>query len=269
MQSPELPDPSVTRSTGPQQTRDAASSSSTERQLTARLEPFDSYWQGPANVEEGYRSFGQYYRHNVLPHLSEDPEKRILVVSCGPGYLVNLLRDRGYGRVLGIDSDPDKVEYAERRGLNCRVERAFPFLSRHVGEFDVVICEQELNHLTFEEMIEFLERCHAALRGGGLLYVYGLNGANPLVGAENLAHNIDHFNTFTEYSLTQILQLTGFEEIRLLPLKLYVFWRNPLNYIGLAATTLLSLLFRATYALYGKSCRIMTKKIAATARKPE
>jgi hypothetical protein len=42
---------------------------------------------------------------------------------------------------------------------------------------------------------------------------------------------------------------------------------NPLNYLGLTATTLLSRFFRAAYALYGKSVKITTKKIAATARK--
>ena len=72
------------------------------------------------------------------------------------------------------------------------------------------------------------------------MVVYGLNGANPLVGSENLAHNIDHFNTFTDYSLKQMLQLAGFEQIRVMPLKLYVFWKNPLNYVGLAVTTVSS-----------------------------
>lgn len=233
----------------------------------ARIEPFDSYWQAPADVEKGYRSFAQYYRHNFLPHLPADKDARILVVSCGPGYLVSLLAEKGYRDVVGIDSDPAKVEHARRRGLDCRVERAVPFLAARAEQFDAIVCEQELNHLTIGEMIEFLRLGWKALRPDGIVVVYGLNGANPLVGSENLAHNIDHFNTFTEHSLTQILELAGFVEIRPLPLKLYVFWRNPLNYVGLVATTAFSLFFRATYALYGKSVRILSKKIAATARK--
>lgn len=252
----------------PADTRSESGSTGEARSLSARLEPFDSYWQAPADVESGYDSFARYYRHNVLPHLPEDRRARILVVSCGPGYLVALLAERGYERVLGIDSDPAKIEHAVRRGLECRVERAFPFVAARDEEFDVIVCEQELNHLTLDEMVEFLELCRRALRPGGLLYVYGLNAANPLVGAENLAHNVDHFNTFTEYSLEQVLDLAGFVEIRPLPLKLYVFWTNPLNYVGLVVTSCLSLLFRAAYVLYGKDVRIMTKKIAATARKP-
>ena len=38
----------------------------TQRKLSARTEPFDSYWQAPEDVERGYTSFNQYYRANFL-----------------------------------------------------------------------------------------------------------------------------------------------------------------------------------------------------------
>lgn len=238
------------------------------RELAARLEPFDSYWQAPQNVEGGFRAFSAYYRANYLPHLPADRDASILVVSCGPGYLVNLLRERGYRRVLGIDSDPAKIAYALRRGLPCETARAFPFLQGRSSAYDVIVPEQELNHLTLEETIEFLQRCRQALRPGGRVIVYAMNGANPLVGSENLSHNIDHFYNVTEYSLEQILELGGFAGIRIFPLKLYVFWKNPLNYVGLAVTALLELMLRGIYRLYGKKVRVLSKKIAAVAFKP-
>ena len=105
------------------------------------------------------------------------------------------------------------------------------------------------------------------MKPDGLLIVYGLNGANPIVGAENLAQNIDHFNTFTEHSLGQLLKLGGFDDIRVLPLKIYVFWKNPLNYVGLAVTGLLEFMFRLLFKLYGKDVNILSKKIAATCRR--
>jgi 2-polyprenyl-3-methyl-5-hydroxy-6-metoxy-1,4-benzoquinol methylase len=235
--------------------------------LTARIEPFDSYWQAPDDIEAGYSSFAQYYLHNYLPHLPEDKSKQILVISCGPGYLVDLLREKGYQNVLGIDSDNDKVAYALKRNLNCRTERAFEHLSGLTSKYDVIIPEQELNHLTHAETLEFLQLCRQALRNDGLLVVYGLNGANPLVGSENLAHNIDHFYTMTEYSFNQMLEFCHFRDIRTHPLKLYVFWKNPLNYVGLAVTSFLHLGMRVIFMLYGKKVSILTKKIMATGRK--
>ncbi len=241
---------------------------STTATLTARVEPFDSYWQAPKDVEKGFSSFRQYYRRNFLPHLGSDRSAATLVVSCGPGYLVDLLAREGYTNVLGIDSDPVKIRHAKNHSLNCRVKEALPFLDDVSAEYDVIVCEQELNHLTKEEMIGFLGTCRAALKPGGKLLVYGLNGANPITGAETLAQNLDHFHTFTEYSLRQALELCGYEQVRVMPLKLYVFYKNPLNYVGMLATGLLETTFRVLFRLYGKSNRIFTKKIAAVCTKP-
>jgi 2-polyprenyl-3-methyl-5-hydroxy-6-metoxy-1,4-benzoquinol methylase len=237
--------------------------------LAARLEPFDSYWQAPADVEKGYKSFNAYYRANYLAHIPQDRDAKILVISCGPGYLVDLLVKSGYRQVTGIDSDAGKVAHALKRGLTCEVAEVFPYLAqRQNGEFDCIIPEQELNHLTIEETIAFLGMCRAALRPGGKIVVYAMNGANPLVGSENLAHNIDHFYNVTEHSIGQLLQLGGFQDIKPFALKLYVFWMNPLNYVGLFVTSVMEAAMKVIFVLYGKKVRIVSKKIAAVAERP-
>lgn len=233
------------------------------RPLSARLEPFDSYWQAPDDVEGGYISFAAYYKANYLPKMPEDRSANILVISCGPGYLINVLNEAGYQNVLGIDADPTKVEHGQRRRLQCDVAYSFPYLAERPRQFDVIIPEQELNHLTIEESIEFLQLCHAALRPGGRIILYAINSANPLVGSENRAQSIDHFYTVTEYSISQLLTLGGFVDNKPFPLKLYVFWRNPLNYVGLAVTAVLEVIFRIIFRLYGKKVDILSKKIGA------
>lgn len=238
------------------------------RSLAARLEPFDSFWQAPAEIEKGYASFASYYRVNYLPWIPEDRKARILVISCGPGYLVDVLVEAGYVNVTGIDSFSDKIKHAQARGLPCETARGFEYLADSQETFDVIIPEQELNHLTHAEMQQFLLLCRDRLKSGGTLIVYGLNGANPMVGAENLSHNIDHFNTFTEYSLGQILELAGFTNIKPYPLKVYVFYKNPLNYVGWAVTASFELFCRVMFKLYGKDVKILTKKIAAVCKNP-
>jgi len=240
---------------------------STQRELTAKIEPFDSFWEGPEDVEKGYASFFQFYKCNYLKSLPANKDAQILVISCGPGYFINLLSKEGYRNVLGIDSDPDKVNYARRRNLNCRVERAFAHLEDKKDYYDVIFCEQELNHLTKEELLVFLRLCWNALKPNGTLIVHGLNGANPITGAEALAQNFDHYNTFTEYTLRQVLKHSQFSEIKLIPLNLYLFYKNPLNYILIVLDKLYSLLFTFSFMLYGKSNRVWTKKIAASCRK--
>lgn len=237
-------------------------------QLTAKLEPFDSFWEAPENIEKGYRSFHKFYKRNYLKFIPAGKEARILVVSCGPGYFVNLLKTSGYTNVLGIDSDSGKIAHAIQKGLNCQVARAFEFLQSNDSGFDVIVAEQELNHLTKDEIVQFLQLCHTCLVPNGTLIVHSLNGANPITGAEALAQNIDHFNSFTESSLRQILQLTRFDNVRVISLDLYVFYENPLNYVGMVVDRSLSMLFRFFFLLYGKSNKLFSKKIAAVAHKP-
>lgn len=107
--------------------------------------------------------------------MPEDRSANILVISCGPGYLINVLNEAGYQNVLGIDADPTKVEHGRRRRLQCDVAYSFPYLAERPRQFDVIIPEQELNHLTIEESIEFLQLCHAALRPGGRIILKGLS----------------------------------------------------------------------------------------------
>jgi nucleoside-diphosphate-sugar epimerase/2-polyprenyl-3-methyl-5-hydroxy-6-metoxy-1,4-benzoquinol methylase len=243
------------------------SSGSDATSLSARMERFDSFWEGPEDVEKGYRTLGQFYRANYLKYVPADKGSRILVISCGPGYFVNLLNEEGYTNVLGIDSHAEKIAHALRHGLNCKTDTAFEHLQNIQKSYDAVICEQELNHLTKDEMVAFLRLVWSKLNSGGTLICHGLNGANPIVGAETLAQNFDHFNTFTAYSLRQVLEYTGFKDIRVFGLHLYVFYKNPMNYVAWAVSATLSGLFRALFIIYGKSNRIFTKKIAAVAVK--
>ena len=236
-------------------------------QLTAKIEPFDSFWEAPKNIEKGYASFYQFYKSNYLPYIPANKTSSILVVSCGPGYFVNLLTKEGYTNILGIDSDPIKVRLAKEKTLHCEVRDAFPFLESNREQYDVIFCEQELNHLTKKEILIFLKLCWESLKENGTLIVHGLNGANPITGAEALAQNFDHYNTFTEYTLRQVLQYSRFYEIKVTPLNLYVFYKNPLNYILIVLDKLYTLFFRFSFMLYGKSNRIFTKKIAGICKK--
>lgn len=236
--------------------------------LTARMEPFDSFWEGPSDIQKGYRTVYEFYRHNYLQHMPADREAAILVVSCGPGYFVDMLVRHGYQNVVGIDSDSEKVNPGRERGLDCRAEQAFPFVAARRDAFQAIFCEQELNHLTKDEILVFLRICHRALKPGGTLVVHGLNGANPITGPEALAQNFDHYNTFTEYTLNQLLEYRDFENIQVFPLHLYVFYKNPFNYVAWFAASLLTLLFRGFFILYGKENKIFTKKVAAVCKKP-
>jgi len=240
-----------------------------DEELTARIEPFDSFWEAPPDIEAGYRSVGRYYEHNYLRFMPADRRARILVVSCGPGYMLEMLRQQGFTRARGIDSSPEKVQMAVNRGLDARTARVFAYLSENREPFDAIFAEQEINHLTKREILQFLAACRENLSPGGALIVHSVNGANPLTGSESRAGNFDHYNSFTEHSLKQVFLHAGYVDPEAIPLNLYVFFRNPLNYVAWALVALSFLLFRAYYTLLGKTARVYTKKIGAVGYAPK
>ena len=238
-----------------------------KRQLTARIEPFDSFWEAPDDIEKGYSTFYRFYRNNYLRYLPDNTEANILVISCGPGYFMNLLKKHDYCNILGIDSVDSQVDMAKKHGHNCQVAEAFSYLDSRKEEYDLIFCEQELNHLTKEEIMEFLDLCRNSLKPGGVLITHALNGANPMTGAEALAQNFDHYNTFTEYTFRQILEYKEYEDIVIFPLNLYVFFYNPLNYVLILMSKLYNLFFNISFIMYGKKNRLWTKKIGAACKK--
>jgi len=229
--------------------------------LSAKMEPFDSFWEAPSNIEKGFKTFGAFYSYNYLKYIPENKAVQILVISCGYGYFVNLLNKQGYTNVLGIDSDQKKIEYTKAKSLNTQCERALEFLQAEGSSYDVIILEQELNHLEKEEILYFMDLCCKKMNQNGLLISHSLNGANPITGAEALAQNYDHFNTFTEYSLKQAFEFAQFVDCKVFPLSLYVFWKNPINYILILLSALYTMFFRISFMLYGKKNKIFTKKI--------
>ena len=235
-----------------------------KRKLTSKIEPFDSFWEAPDDIEQGYKRFALFYADNYSRYFPADKDAKVLCVSCGPGYLVKHLVDLGYSNVVGIDSYPSKIAFAKQKALPCETAFAFDYLADSIDHaYDLIFCEQELNHLDKQEIIDFLTLCKKKLTNNGRLVCFALNGANPITGSEALAQNFDHHNTFTEYSLRQILEHTGFHDIDVIPLNLYVFYKNPANYVAMFAAWLLTVFFRACYILYGKKTRIFTKKIGA------
>ncbi len=77
-------------------------------ELAAQIEAFDTFWEGPEDVEKGYTTLYTFYKYNYLKYLPEDKNVKTLIVSCGPGYFVDMMNRNGYKNVLGIDSDPEK-----------------------------------------------------------------------------------------------------------------------------------------------------------------
>jgi SAM-dependent methyltransferase len=101
--------------------------------------------------------------------------KRVLDAGCGTGYGSELLASQGAAEVLGVDVDADAIDSASRSDSRRATFAVADLreLPADLGEFDVVVCFEVLEHIAEPEAA--LDRLAAVLRTGGILVVSSPN----------------------------------------------------------------------------------------------
>ena len=156
------------------------------------------------------------------------------------------------------------VAVATGRGLNSACESPFEVLPCE-DAYAFIFGEQEINHLTRDELFDLLQRCLASLNPGGRLLLNAANCANPLISTEYPGNNWDHYLQAAEGNMTQAFSRAGFREVTPFALDFYVWWGNPLNYVAKALTATLHFVFKMMFRVYGKNATILTKRLGITA----
>ena len=78
----------------------------------------------------------------LLDLLKVQAGERILDLACGDGVLSKKIADQG-GVVVGVDSSPEMVEAAKKRGIDARLMDAYDL--KFNSEFDAVFCNAALH----------------------------------------------------------------------------------------------------------------------------
>lgn len=105
----------------------------------------------------------------------------VLDVGCGNGVFLDLLRERGVERVLGVDRDPEMVADARARGHDARELDARTGLDVLGERFDGVYLAFAIETTDGEEGLALLQACAARLKPDGTLIVRTLNPRNETV----------------------------------------------------------------------------------------
>jgi len=146
--------------------------------------------------------------------LPKNKQARVIDVAFGGGHFLYFLQKEGYTNASGIDLSGEMVQFASRMGIkNVRRANFLQFLPRHKGKFDMIVANDVIEHLTKEEVMQFLDAIHAALVPGGRVLISTLNN-QCLFGSRIRYIDFTHETGFTPISIAQIMRVTGFQGMR-------------------------------------------------------
>ena len=173
------------------------------RDVTGALARVDA--EGPV------RRVPHHLRRLVRLHFPEDRGARVLDLGCGPGDLLAVAGEAGYGNLMGIDGSPSQVAAAQRRGVaDVRQGDILDTLdSLEPASFDVVVTYDVIEHLTMPELLRVVDGVARILRPGGRWIIHAPNGEG-LFGMRMRYGDITHEMAFTRGSLGQLLGASGF-----------------------------------------------------------
>lgn len=155
------------------------------------------------------------YKRQILPYFPADKGASIVDLGCGPGHLLYCLQKEGYTNTSGVDISAQQIETAKKAGVRNLVnEDVISFLRKKKNTFDAIVSQSMIEHLTRDEIFEFLDLAHAALKPGGVMIIRTPN-ASGIFGASIVFCDLTHEVGFTPVSMSQALRLCGFTDIRI------------------------------------------------------
>lgn len=156
-----------------------------------------------------------YYRHarklanNLAPLISKNKDPtRILELGCGRGFLTaELARRFPSAECMGVDVAIDAVTIAPRNNLSF-VKANVLKRGSLLGEADLVVADQVLEHFHAEDASLFIGNCAKHLKTGGYLFISTPNkvwGPHDVSGLFNLTEPVGFH--IVEYNAKEVIDV--------------------------------------------------------------
>lgn len=155
--------------------------------------------------------WGEAYDTYLRGWLPANRDARIVDIACGNGYLLRFLLQRGYHNVQGVDISAEQLAVAKQICEQVELLNGTEFLFKHPAAFDLITSLDLIEHLTKNELLQFLRAAFGALRPGGRLILQTPNCASPL-GIAVRYSDFTHEIGLNPNSLAWLMRLTGFQD---------------------------------------------------------
>lgn len=169
--------------------------------------------KGRATLDE-FKHRSLIYQKRFGRFLPQEKSSKIIDVGCGNGSVVWWLQKNGYTNTEGIDISFEQIEFGQKLGLrNIKQVDVREFLKDKKAFYDAIFLRDLLEHFNKEEMIEVLDLCYLCLKDKGIVIIQVPNAKSPFFGRIRYG-DLTHEIAFSTSSLSQLLRMIGFNEIR-------------------------------------------------------
>ncbi len=159
------------------------------------------------------KSLYAHYDYKIYPIIKNyNKSASILELGCGPGYLLNYLRMKGFENSLGIDISSEQIEIATLKGNNVVEGDAIDFLRNSQNSFDMIFAFDFIEHFTKDELLEIAKLVYQKLNDGGVFIIRTPNGQGVFSGTV-IYGDLTHQTIFNPNSLVQLLSHAGFNKV--------------------------------------------------------
>ncbi len=145
-----------------------------------------------------------------------------LEIGFGRGEFLEILKENGVKKILGVETNKMRVKEAKARGFEAKQADAVTFLLNYSGKLSGVSAFHLIEHLTFEEIFDLLYAIYHKLEDGGLVIMETPNPENLQVGSWSFYVDHTHITKLPPEFLKSLFDFIGFSKTRIVystPLK--------------------------------------------------
>lgn len=134
----------------------------------------------------------------------------VLDIGCGRGEFLEIMAEANIPST-GLDIKKRMVEVCREKGLKAEQGDLFEYLGGlEAGSLDGIFCSQVVEHLTGDEIIDFLDLAHRVLSNKGRLAIETQNASSVYSLARNFTMDITHETPLHPEALYHILEDRGY-----------------------------------------------------------
>ncbi len=145
----------------------------------------------------------------VKKHLNTKKDAHILDVGCGYGWVIGILKNRGYGNIVGMDTDALLMNKLREKGFLVETGSVYSQDKNELnGKFDVIMLKMVMEHL--EKPAIAIENVKRWLAKDGVLVIEvpdcSLYDKTAFFPGYFQSVNIEHINNFSIVSLMNLMK---------------------------------------------------------------